>query len=745
MAHDVGVLISRQIFQDCLRGRSPYEPLALYDHFGRKEGFQPIFFTLEDIFFQDLTVRGFLCNKEGGVCQKRLPLPTLIHNRIKPAFRDSRELARLRQLSETVLFNADNRLNKWTVHRIWSRESDLLAHLPETIRYHPSEVKPFLLRRGSVYLKPCHKSLAIGIFRMDLEENEKSARISVPGQEEGQIYSLERALSFLKEQIGNTPYLVQQSLPLIRIDHHPVDIRVAVQRGRDGEWRVSGMVARLGPVGGIATNVAVGGRAQQLLPVLRQAGFQKAEGLCCRIGEMVVKAAEVLSRRYPELADLGFDVAVEPGGRLWIIEVNARDLRITFHQARDLESWRRTFARPMEYASYLLRKQDSSRPSVAVLTPGTLPVRGRSSGSVETTVRETAERLAEERRVYVLGMDTRVLKKSCPVEVRASNRRQYWNQAFGHLRRLRSPIIQVENRPAVIGELRSICSQSRLLLYLHSDTFIRPPYIRPATLRKNLDHCDAIVTNSAHLKEQLIRMFPRCRDRIHVVAPGVNLNRFRSLQDPRVQEQRSQRRQAMGLIGKKVLLFVGRMIPQKGLHVLLKGLARIRERHPETHLLIVGGSHYGRMIQTPYVRMIREQMKPFRDMVTWIPFVPHSQMPSYYQAADLLVTPSLVREAFGLVNVEGMATGLPVVSVGIGGIPEVVEDGKTGVLLSRRELAPRLPEVCSDLFGNPQRMKRLGEAGRKRAEEYFGWDRTAEGMERLYKDLLKDDTPLSIG
>ncbi|QKG84475.1 glycosyltransferase [Kroppenstedtia pulmonis] len=742
MAYEVGVLISRHIFRDCLRGRSSFEPLDLYNRFGQCVGFQPVFFTLDHISFQDRMVLGYLMSPTGKLEARKMPLPPLIHNRIKPMFRDNRELARLRKLTGITLFNADNRLDKWNVHQILSQNEELRSQLPDTVCFKLSEVESFLSRYGSIYLKPSNKSLAIGIFRLDRDEG-NHVRVSMPGKQQSKVYPIKELLALLPEWIGSTPYIMQQTLPLIRIKNQPADIRTSVQRGGQGKWQVTGMVARVGPIDGIATNVAVGGQAQSLRPVLKQGGVQNVDTVCRQIESMVLKAAQTLSEANPGLADLGFDVAVDPQGRIWIIEVNGRDLRITFRQAKNLDVWRKTYGRPMEYASFLLkrmRKEAKDRSAIAVLTPGVQPIKGRTSGSVETVVRETTERVAQQNRnIFVLGTGTNVLKHARPLEVRAATRRQYWNRVWGHLHQIRPALIQVENRPAVLQRIRSLFPDSRILLFLHSDTFIQKPYIRPENLRLNLECCDGILTNSAFLKQQISQWVPASHDKIESVHLGVDLDRFKSLQDPKAQQQRYVKRKQMGLVGKKVILFVGRFIPQKGLHVLLKVFPEILKEHPEAHLLIVGGSHYGKEMMTPYVRSLKQQTLSFQEATTWLPFVDHTQIQDIYKISDLLVTPSLIRESFGLVNLEGMATGLPVVSVAVGGIPEVVKDGVTGTLLTRRSLQHQLAPVCNDLLSHPEKMRKQGLAGRRRVEEYFSWDRTADQLNGIYQRFLEED------
>ena len=106
-----------------------------------------------------------------------------------------------------------------------------------------------------------------------------------------------------------------------------------------------------------------------------------------------------------------------------------------------------------------------------------------------------------------------------------------------------------------------------------------------------------------------------------------------------------------------------------------------------------------------------------------------------FARASLFALPTL-REAFGLAFLEAMAFGLPVVATSVGAVPEIVGDGETGLLVPPRDPAA-LADACAALLGDPARARRLGEAGRARVEERFGWDRVAA---RMLEVLLPADS-----
>lgn len=177
-----------------------------------------------------------------------------------------------------------------------------------------------------------------------------------------------------------------------------------------------------------------------------------------------------------------------------------------------------------------------------------------------------------------------------------------------------------------------------------------------------------------------------------------------------------------------LLLYVGRVIPQKGLPLLIDALASLAADHPRLGLALVGR---GKMTEDLRADARRRGVE---DRIAFVGFLEDSLLPAAYASADVFVLPS-VWEVFGIVLVEAMACGVPAVASDAGGIPEVVADGSTGLLFPRgdaRALADRLRTVAED---EPLR-KRMAAEARRRAVEVFDWDRIAERTESFYESLI---------
>ncbi len=183
--------------------------------------------------------------------------------------------------------------------------------------------------------------------------------------------------------------------------------------------------------------------------------------------------------------------------------------------------------------------------------------------------------------------------------------------------------------------------------------------------------------------------------------------------------------------GSFTLVFCGRLNgsrdPVKRVDLLLKAMPQVLERHSLELNILGTGSRSNEYAKLARVCGIEEQ-------VHFLGHVDHGMLPKYYAAADLFVLPSRM-ESFGLVLVEAMACGLPVVATRVGGIPEVVEEGVTGLLVAPDD-SRALAEAINSLLDDPQRMRSMGAKGRQKVMEHFTWDKVAQRMVGYFREIL---------
>jgi glycosyltransferase involved in cell wall biosynthesis len=117
-------------------------------------------------------------------------------------------------------------------------------------------------------------------------------------------------------------------------------------------------------------------------------------------------------------------------------------------------------------------------------------------------------------------------------------------------------------------------------------------------------------------------------------------------------------------------------------------------------------------------------------------FTPPEDMPRIYLLGDIFVAPSQLEEALGMVFLEASSSGLPLIGTSQGGIPEVLRDQETGLLLQEKDNIEELSTKILFLLQNPDRAREMGEMGRRLMVDHFSWDRIAQKLESLYDGLF---------
>lgn len=370
----------------------------------------------------------------------------------------------------------------------------------------------------------------------------------------------------------------------------------------------------------------------------------------------------------------------------------------------------------------------------AFVTPGAFPVPSAMGGSVERVVEKVVPKLSSRADVVIysrMGLRLAVRGKldGAPiVRFPARSKERYFASVCRSLRANQPDIIQVENRPKWVPRLKRRFPKTKVWLSLHSTTFITGSRLDRFQRKVCLQAADRIVVNSDYLKTYIASRLPQTAGKIRVNHLGVEAFRFPGRSTIEGMALRAIGRLEHGWVGRKIVLFVGRLVPQKGVHHLLSAIPAIVAKHPDALIVVVGSAMYGSHRLTKYVRALHRQAKRWRKHVHFEPYIPHNEIPRWFAMADLVVVPSIGNEAFGLVNVEAMAAELPVVATRAGGMKEIVLDGETGFLVAKekplivRELADRV----SELLGDEPLRHRMGAKGKERVMNGFLWEHTAQ-------------------
>jgi D-inositol-3-phosphate glycosyltransferase len=223
---------------------------------------------------------------------------------------------------------------------------------------------------------------------------------------------------------------------------------------------------------------------------------------------------------------------------------------------------------------------------------------------------------------------------------------------------------------------------------------------------------------------------------VHLIPPGVDLDLFRPIPLPT----------AGAHIGmdpeRRMVLFVGRLDPIKGLDTLMRAAAIVLDRDPALRdnscLCIVGGEKTDNVADMDAERKRIEKLRcelGLGDVVHFLGAVAQDDLPHYYSAAQVVVVPSRY-ESFGMVALEAMACGTPVIASKVGGLATLVRDGRTGFLVPDGDPAA-LADKLLPLLEDPALRRALGLHGIATAEA-FAWSAVTERVERLYERVLDD-------
>ena len=242
--------------------------------------------------------------------------------------------------------------------------------------------------------------------------------------------------------------------------------------------------------------------------------------------------------------------------------------------------------------------------------------------------------------------------------------------------------------------------------------------------RLAVERADRVIAVSAQMRSDILVHFRVDPDRVVVIHNGVDTRAF----------ARTDRRDALARHGVRepYVLFVGRISEQKGIFVLLAAAAALPD---DVQLVLCASSP-----DTSELLTRLETAVAGRPRVRWInDMVPVPEVVQLYSHAAAFVCPSIY-EPFGIINLEAMACGAPVVASRVGGIPEVVVNGETGVLVEPGDGA-LLAQALRRVLAAPEVGRRMGQAGRRRVEAQFSWERIAEQTLAVYQQAIDAHGP----
>ena len=292
-----------------------------------------------------------------------------------------------------------------------------------------------------------------------------------------------------------------------------------------------------------------------------------------------------------------------------------------------------------------------------------------------------------------------------------------WTTVFASISIKKTPVLVqcYEERPL----LQLFLETPERVRYNYLASYLLKVFFFERALKKRVD-CFLVLNTAAE------RYFSRLvgAEKVHLSPMGIDFSVYRRIDKNRARDD-------LGLdSSKKYVLCVAGMVERKGLDYLIQSMPPIRERLPDTELLLVGEGYYKTHLQ------LLAQKLHIPDKIHFIPAgdaetrVPDEELPLYYNAADVFVLPSLT-EALGVVGIEAMACGTPFIGTNVEGIPSLVEQFEAGVLIP-----PRDSNAIASAVINVLEDGATFSANRERAKNYFDWHSVAKKNIDVYDALF---------
>ncbi len=246
---------------------------------------------------------------------------------------------------------------------------------------------------------------------------------------------------------------------------------------------------------------------------------------------------------------------------------------------------------------------------------------------------------------------------------------------------------------------------------------------------------DRIVAATTTERDQLMELYQAGGEKVVIIPPGVDLSHFYPIPPDEAKEY-------VGIpMGKRMLLFVGRLEPLKGLETLLRAIAHLRDNggnQGDICLAVIGGDLDD--LEAPQSQELEKLLQLRNEfdldrMVTFLGKKDQDSLPYYYSAAEMVIMPSHY-ESFGMVALESMACGTPVIASMVGGLAHLVEDGVTGFHVPVEDHRA-LGENISALLKDKALRYRMGHDAFAFAKK-FSWENIADRMIQLYQELIPD-------
>lgn len=341
-----------------LEERKIYEQMIIE---GEKLDVQVIVFTPEDVSFNQKKVYAHCYNtSHKSWSRKWLPIPSYIFDRCRIQKSNRMKTLRLFKNSFPNISYLNKPIgHKWNVQKKLEENPELSYYIPQTILYNNiSDLIKMLNSYNMVFLKPINGTGGRGILKIERLSNNT---FHVQGRDRSRKIITPRKITnhnlrgFIQNWTSSyDSYLIQQGIPIQLSNGRVHDYRLLVQKDGYGNWKVTGCAGRIGASRSVTSNLHGGGTAVSMEALLTRFVDHNVDVVDIQkeVNTLGIKIAKHLENSSSVLCELAVDIAIDRNGNIWIIEINPKPAREVFKEIGELEIYRTSIRRPLEYAKY---------------------------------------------------------------------------------------------------------------------------------------------------------------------------------------------------------------------------------------------------------------------------------------------------------------------------------------------------------------------------------------------------------
>ncbi len=397
---------------------------------------------------------------------------------------------------------------------------------------------------------------------------------------------------------------------------------------------------------------------------------------------------------------------------------------------------------------------------VAIIAPNSFPIPPIRGGAIQTFFAETAP-LFREYKPYIFsnceyGIDNLPLKETAgnvehrricqsswdefKINIAHLTTKNYFPYIFeimNQIKEINPDIIHLANRPWFLPIMRKYLGNSKKIVLHHFNNYLMEMPAKKA--KRYLDLIDGFIGCSRFTVDaDVLTRFPQLSGKCFAASNGVDTDKFNPDKISRDAVAKSKERFGIKP-GEIVVLYVGRLTEDKGAYELLEAVKTLVMNLGinQVKLLVVGSSFYGGKTKiTPFIRKLQKASEEMKNNITFTGYIDRSEIQNIFAVADIAAVPSIVHDASPTVCYEASSMKLPIVASKRGGIPEIVINGRTGLIYDDPYDIDAMVDKLLYFIKNPEERKAFGERGRALMEKDFTWNVVAGKIEKVYNRVL---------